>query len=445
MSRFIEDADTGVGLVIRKKSDEIGKLFIAKYDPDQPRDEQGRWAAVGGLSMSRTLKVTNQDLLKRMTDKGILTADCKAVDTFTEKYGDEISADAMRSMLVNNWQYVLSLETNPLKEGYMQTDKATSDELAKLADQVVSGMNSNIVNASQDAVKAEAMQAFLEAGMSEADAKANAYETLVTVQTAVNLQNDYNKFVGLQEMSKAVLADKFFANNDRAIQRANAVIRNVNQMQQNIVDNKAILADGVPTIAIDDSSFNQVLSDGRFMSQFEVSNSKGWYAPDLRQTFEASNISTPMQTSASLRPIYGYLTLPNDGKDYPNSNTQVGRYALTNPNVDQYGGVRVVLNSDVRDRTTYTLADSLNGQLLAQPISASDTNSQVLAGITADANDFGQSYRTYTETQVHGGVSMKDVASIALTNASQMDASSLRSRLDSMGYKNIPVVDLRKK
>lgn len=175
--------------------------------------------------------------------------------------------------------------------------------------------------------------------------------------------------------------------------------------------------------------FEQLLfGDQRFKSQFESGSSKGMFDPDLRSRAESWMFGYGA-CEPTMRPIYGFL-LKNP--DEPS------------PSTDSYGDVKVVFKDDIKDRTTASFGDSLHWQQEQDPIPCrlDETDPRRLAAADSTQNialldpdsmspqkavDWETGYwASYTEAQIHGGVSLKDVDHLVLT-AGTVDPDTARA------------------
>jgi hypothetical protein len=96
------------------------------------------------------------------------------------------------------------------------------------------------------------------------------------------------------------------------------------------------------------------MKDGRYKSQFETKTSRGALNFAVRTDFEQEHLSVPRDIAPALRPVYGTLDvegLPNDG-----------RFTFA------YGPIVITLKESVRNRTTFTIGDSLAGAALPLPL-----------------------------------------------------------------------------
>ena len=204
-----------------------------------------------------------------------------------------------------------------------------------------------------------------------------------------------------------------------------------------------------PVIAIDGQDFMNVIADGRFKTQFETRESNGAYKPYLRRTRELAYMGVTQDTKASERPIYGYLANQIQGTSPNTSGYNRDRWNINNDAVSQYGEVRVVLNDDVRERTSYTVIDSLDGYALARPLTENHTRATMeMAGLQHDMSPSHGGFQRegYGETQVYGGVKLKDIKAIYVTpvegKINQWTIDGIQNALEKKGV-NIPVLPLK--
>lgn len=154
-----------------------------------------------------------------------------------------------------------------------------------------------------------------------------------------------------------------------------------------------------------------VLDDGRLKNQFETATSGGALNPAGRIATEAALFDIPPMSPGRDRPIYGYLEGSAGGS------------------LRQYGLAVLCLREDVRARTTFTLADSLDHtrfgtlpyvaavQLTAPTCDAAYTEAEIsTAANVAAATGYG-----YVECQIHGGVAVADVERVVFTHDIQPD------------------------
>lgn len=184
---------------------------------------------------------------------------------------------------------------------------------------------------------------------------------------------------------------------------------------------------------------DEITHDGRFKTQYETQTSQGTLDNGIRAVAESRLFGLPElpETRAGAdewlrnRPVYGYLEKLGAGRDQ----------------AEQYGPVKWELRHEVRDRTTWTGGDSLGQTYVPSPVNdpsylslgspsrvSDETQARVVAGEesplhgTTHLNDplggalYG-GYPGYIEAQIHGGVTLDDVAAVILP-------SSLRDVID---------------
>lgn len=207
---------------------------------------------------------------------------------------------------------------------------------------------------------------------------------------------------------------------------------------------------GFPVIAIDSRDFEKVLTDGRFKSQFESNKSGGMYDRSRRKTEEVEQ-GIPVNSKLSERPIYGYLASQlsvdeNSARDV-NNEKPTNTFTVNSSRVEQYGDLRVLLNDDVKERTTYTLRDSLLQGSLPQPLSEKVTRDNlVTAGLHARSSygSGGKHTSEYVEVQIRNGVKVSDIKQIYIVGSQSSDSqdrerrvSEVKNMLSASGNKNL--------
>jgi len=207
---------------------------------------------------------------------------------------------------------------------------------------------------------------------------------------------------------------------------------------------------GFPVIAIDSRDFEKVLTDGRFKSQFESNTSGGMYDRSRRKTEEVEQ-GIPVNSKLSDRPIYGYLASQlsvdeNSARDV-NNEKPTNTFTVNTSRVEQYGDLRVLLNDDVKERTTYTLRDSVLAGSLPQPLSEKVTRDNlVTAGLHARSSYGGHGKHTseYAEVQIRNGVKVSDIKQIYIVGSQSSDSqdrerrvSEVKNMLSASGNKNL--------
>lgn len=175
-----------------------------------------------------------------------------------------------------------------------------------------------------------------------------------------------------------------------------------NDNMNKIVDNNPVQIRVYPGV------LNKIVADGRFKSQFESGKSEGMYSPGRRAEAEKNLMGAPTDLDDTLRPIYGYISGSASNESIE-------------ARVEQYGTITVILKDDVKERTTVTWGDSLeidqNGGRAKPYLDMdksgayhSDQAGELMDGKVPD--DYGY---FYVEAQIHGGVTLDDIADIKIT------------------------------
>ncbi len=172
---------------------------------------------------------------------------------------------------------------------------------------------------------------------------------------------------------------------------------------------KAAFADRTVATNVDNARLEEILTGGRFKTQFETGRSGGMFQPQERAVREEQWFGIPTDAAPETRPIYGYLVTGGDGKGI----------------VDVYGGARVVFRDDVRGRTTAQVGDSMEHILTGRPAPVDNPDWYAFtiqyeepALAKLDRNYDGPAFnkKTYIEAQIHGGVTVDDIAEVIFTS-----------------------------
>jgi putative metallohydrolase (TIGR04338 family) len=153
----------------------------------------------------------------------------------------------------------------------------------------------------------------------------------------------------------------------------------------------------------------------------------------MRKSQEAISNGLPWNIPDSERPIYGFMAESG------------GRH---NKMTAQYGDFRVVMNDDVRDRTTFTIGDSLGGHGIAAPLSgasagrialsaANENLGALITAVPSAAVGF-VNRRQYFEAQIHGGLKASDIKTIHISEkqfAMGGISTKVAQELSKMGFK----------
>lgn len=190
-----------------------------------------------------------------------------------------------------------------------------------------------------------------------------------------------------------------------------------------------------------------VLDDGRFKSQHEAGRSNGAYNPQRRDRFEEQKFGE--YEADHQRPIYGYLDSEDgylqhrDGRSV--SVNDVGYdSARVQERLYQYGLVAVRLKDHVKQRTTFTVGDSLDQEDNVHPSWMTEpqvwsVDPYVVAPKEPDSPivyiDDPGTWPLYAEAQVHGAVRVEDIAEVVVPRRpAEGDAEAdLFERLEALG------------
>jgi len=177
-------------------------------------------------------------------------------------------------------------------------------------------------------------------------------------------------------------------------------------------DWQTFMSEGQPQIIMSAASAQRVLSSERVKTIHEIDRparaggSDDSYK-DTRRVYENAAFGYNDSTPVSSRPVSGIL---GSGEPYSES---LNIYGGKNPAV-------ITLKPSVRDRTTYTSGDSLNGFLAPKPLNNPPSFTGINRSVaTAGAykaatgrNWFADNKINAPEIQIHGGVSIGDIAGI---------------------------------
>lgn len=406
---------------------------VKKFSPDQPRDSHGRFSFAeegsGGGGDSAPKSYTADANIQKWKDKGfIFDSTAKVPREKTDyvwnpdgTYTEVVSTEMVLPEYSEPYPHV-GLGITYDKEGYR--GEAFMDRLEQL-NQEANDKALYIVswNIWQDAYK-EAK----DAGFTDTIAKRMADGAEFGAKAYQSAFN-YNL-----QMDVAVQLNKEFPNDPW-------LSKYIPQALETRETVKEVVGKAFVTTAIEKDDFLKVIEDGRFKTQFETRDSNGHYEPSMRQRREYGMFETPMDTPKGERPIYGFLTTQISGTT---ENTMPYNATMFNANSDsigQYGDVRVVLNSDVRERTTWTAEDSLDGLNFPQPLIGGNSDKAIdLAGFWQNVSPSHDGFirEQYFEAQVHGGIKMSDVAQVVVTKEETLQ--EVQDAMLKAGYANIPVI-----
>jgi hypothetical protein len=304
------------------------------------------------------------------------------------------------------------------------------DQVNQEVDELQKEINSNLLYVNKNDVYDAALKNAIDSGLKPGKAKQYALGQQKGARTYVNNYNEniingYQKDFYTKWSSSSPNAEEKAARLNGAEKTKDVAIKYLDQ--------------ALPTIAIDSGDFLKAIKDGRLKSQFETKDSGGHYDPGRRTVAESGVLGIPVTTSNKNRPIYGYLTVPGLGSGEQTYEWNKNRWNTSNSSIYQYGSIQLVLKPEMRDKSTYTMVDSLDRPSLGFPLSGEHTQeSLALAGFWRDIeHSNGLFYGGYTESQIHGGVKISDISEIVVEDGTEMN--TLREALDAAGYTDIPV------
>jgi hypothetical protein len=200
----------------------------------------------------------------------------------------------------------------------------------------------------------------------------------------------------------------------------------------------SVMENGKICIAVDAYSFAKIIGskDPKFKTQFETAKSNGHYDPTTRRAGEARSQSVPISVSDSKRPIYGYLSTD----DFDDS--------IVIDGVEQYGEIRFVLKDSLKERSTMTVGDSLNRKSMPMKLNKTPSVSDVIRASQftlrngeddwSGAEDWAD--KDYFETQIFGGVSMKDVEKIYIPESNSYYKDIIKDKDFSSKFPDIEII-----
>lgn len=156
------------------------------------------------------------------------------------------------------------------------------------------------------------------------------------------------------------------------------------------------------------STLGKIIRSGRILTQFESGTSSGFNDNIVRADQEKMLFGHDKDLAGDKRPVYGYLA---DSLHFTNANNW--------DNLSGYGDTDIIFKDSLRDRATFVAADSLGIQAMYPgewPTSVQDPR---LTGVNIGWTDILnvqhlQVVNPYTEMQIHGGVSTKDIDYVIL-------------------------------
>lgn len=155
-----------------------------------------------------------------------------------------------------------------------------------------------------------------------------------------------------------------------------------------------------------------VVEDGRFKTQYETGMSTGGlFNPGARADAERKGLGVPSGLPVEQRPVYAY-------------------FKTDRAKTSAYGPVEFILKDSVRERTTYTLGDSLGAFGTSRLVGGVSPTDQAAWG--GQVRRYLDGHLLYIEAQVQGGISLGDVARVVI-HGSPREYASLHSGFDAKG------------
>jgi len=154
------------------------------------------------------------------------------------------------------------------------------------------------------------------------------------------------------------------------------------------------------------------VSDGKMKNGFQQGAIDSFGKGKLRylrrrREVEGLVFGIPDEAKPEERPVYGYLEHPK-------------QRSPSRKGVAQYGDIQVVLKSYIKERTSYTVEDSMSGRKKWGKGAAVNNPTATMEGMEAglSVDDWKRVCKgikitpRYIEAQIYGGVSLKDVGKV---------------------------------
>jgi hypothetical protein len=185
---------------------------------------------------------------------------------------------------------------------------------------------------------------------------------------------------------------------------------------------RMIVEEGSPVINVTAYALNQIISSGRYKTQFETQESNGALNPYIRAAFESGTMGLHPNMEATKRPVYGTM--------------QTFESIVNTHSMSQYGTISLQLNENVRERSTVSYNDSLGMARDTAPAESTGKELDRMFNTGSSGTHFD-----YVEAQIHGGVSFSDVKAIWVNEKyAYDDFKNVTAILDKYGLSNIPVM-----
>ncbi len=185
---------------------------------------------------------------------------------------------------------------------------------------------------------------------------------------------------------------------------------------------RMIVEEGSPVINVTAYALTQIISSGRYKTQFETQESNGALNPYIRAAFESGTMGLHPNMDATKRPVYGTM--------------QTFESIVNTHPMSQYGTISLQLNENVRERSTVSYNDSLGMARDTAPAESTGKELDRMFNTGSSGAHFD-----YVEAQIHGGVSFSDVKAIWVNEKyAPDDFKNVTAILFKYGLSHIPVM-----
>lgn len=186
-------------------------------------------------------------------------------------------------------------------------------------------------------------------------------------------------------------------------------------------------------VQVQDDDLEKILKKDEIRNTFQTRSSNAPWKENAgtlkayqkaRETGEMSSLGIPMGTPSDQRPVYGYWSKTDAGRD--------------DSGVNQFGNISIKLNKDVSSRSTWTDADSLDyaDRIRSSSPSRPSVFSMVLftngGNISGSLSEGVDAPYGYWEAQIYGGVHTSDIDTVYFSSPPSDTMSNL---LKSRGVK----------
>lgn len=234
------------------------------------------------------------------------------------------------------------------------------------------------------------------------------------------------EYIEVQAKREKLLSDYCAANGldkEAFVKKANAKLRSITDQRNTKI-----------CVRVDQNGvLEKILKDGRLKSQHESKTTAGDFDPETRKYYERCAFSLSKDTPVKNYPIYGSLK----------HKTSDGEIDHSDGWDETYGDAVIVLKQDARKRSTVTFGDSLEDTIKGSPLNNPDIMSMnltkdkldILAKDSLTEKDYMKIRSTYTEVQIHDGVSVDDIESIEIEDYEDDRTSEIENMVKNAGIK----------